>query len=179
MIKNNTRRGVTLIEVLFVLGIASIVIGLVMLLVSQAGDRKKANQLKSEILQIVNIANSLSDGESDYQNVSGTDIIKSGLLPASYSKNGMLITPYGSEINVFVYGPGNKDDTGRLAVYLSGVPKVACVELITQDFSGLATAVNGNWNWGGGVTNTGVKPNNVGNVCMQNNNWIGINFPKQ
>lgn len=173
------KKGVTLIEVLFVLGIMAVILGLVMILASQSNDRKKANQLKEEILQIVNIANSLSNGASDYQNVSASDIIKSGLLPASYAKNGILLSPYGSEITVFVYGPGNKEDTGRLAVYLSGVPKIACVELISQDFSGLATAVNGNWNWGGGVTNTGVLPNNVGNVCNLTDNWIGINFPKQ
>lgn len=100
MYRNYQRRqGITLIEVLFVLGIMAILIGIVMYSLSSVNSRNKENQLFEEIYQIKSIMVDLCTNNLD---ACKTDIIqpiaKSGLLPSKYIKNGTIIDPYGSPL---------------------------------------------------------------------------------
>lgn len=93
------RKGVTLIEALFVLGIMAIILGGVMLLLSQNTERLKFNQFRDEIMLIGESASTLyqSEPEFDSQLTPGV-LIKSGLIPQKYIKNNDLVTPWGTTI---------------------------------------------------------------------------------
>lgn len=118
---NRKRKGITLIEVLFVLGIMAILIGIVMTTLSMATEREKLNQFKEEILTIGNIGNELSQSQPDFNNVSTEAIAKSHLLPNKYVKGNGLVTPWGGSIDIM---PG-----GDLWMMVNDVPQAACKAL--------------------------------------------------
>lgn len=174
MISKKRRQGVSLIEALFVLGILAILLGMVMMLYSKATSEAKSNALKEEILDIYKIGEQITASKTDFDNIQASDIINSGLLNRKYISNGLIVTPYGTEVDITTYS----GESPTFGVYVNNIPKDACALLSTQDFSGIANAVNTNWNWAGGVTTSGVSPDVAWNVCKTSGNWIGINFMK-
>lgn len=97
-------KGVTLIEALFVLGVMAIIIGLVMVLLSQADNRNKNSEMISELGQIQNAVRILCP---DNTCQAGTDMVaplaKSGLLPAKWIQNNTIVDPYKTRITSISY----------------------------------------------------------------------------
>jgi len=177
---DKNRHGVSLIEVLFVLGIMAILIGMIMVVYSNVTINQKSNQMIEEFLTIINDAQSLTSGFPDFQNIDSKTLIQSGLLPQKYISGDKIITPFGSEIEIYVYGPGNTaDSVGKLAVYFLDLPQVPCIMLATKAVGQLADGYNVNWNWTNGMSNgNGLTPSQASQACESGDNWIGINVGK-
>jgi len=116
------RKGITLIEALFVLGIMAIIIGLVMVLYSQNSERNKENAFfGNELSSLVSAASALCDDNMNSSSCT-TDLteafIKSGLIPNKYIKgNSSIIDPWGDAISTIVIGSmeeGSFVSTGNL-----------------------------------------------------------------
>lgn len=125
------RKGVTLIEALFVLGIMAVLIGMVMVLLSQTTSSTKTNQLTEEITTIVDAAHQLYQGQPAYDSNVGTAIASSGLLPSRYINSNTIVSPFGATITLT-----NTTINGVSAVDFSipNVPQTTCVKLSTTDF---------------------------------------------
>lgn len=112
MVDIKKRQGVTLIEALFVLGIMAILIGAVMVLLSQNTTRLKNNQMLQEIgvLQDAfrsvcsNDFNSCSQGDFDFSKY----IVQSKILSDKYldTTNQNILDPYGSPLTLTFNGNG-------------------------------------------------------------------------
>ena len=141
-IETNTpkrRKGVTLIEALFVLGIAAVLLGLVMVLLSQTTSSNKTNQLSQEITTIVDATHELYQGQPTYgTDAIGTTLAQSGLIPSRYIGTGnVLVSPFGATITVTGNASANLN-TFQIAV--PNVPQASCVKLATTDYgNGLAS----------------------------------------
>jgi len=172
-----TRRGISLIEALFVLGIMAIIIGAIMVLYSQSNDREKINQLKDEILTIYNISSTLTNDMSDFSNLQSSNIISSGLLDKRYIQDGHIITPLGGMITMGNYGAG----VPSISLWMYGLSKSNCQLIVTTDFSGISTSLNTNgvwdssWDYGYAKAYT---PEQAVQHCNQSNNSVALNLKK-
>ena len=129
--KLHYRKGVTLIEALFVLGIAAILLGLVMVLVSNSSQKSKNNQCIAEIATIADTVHSLCDSSSNcIENVDITGpVAQSGLLSQKYVKadKSSPIDPYGMPIDDIhlSYDQGNNL---YLVMHVYTVNKQECIQ---------------------------------------------------
>lgn len=103
------KKGITLIEALFVLGVMAILIGLVMVLFSQNSERNKENTFFGDELSSLVSASSTLCEDNLNDNTCSTDItsalITSGLIPNKYIKdNKSIVDPWGATINDIVIG---------------------------------------------------------------------------
>lgn len=179
MNKNNElkthRRGLTLIEALFVLGIMAILIGLVMVLYSMASEKQKTQQLITEVSLLIDACNSLTDSQSSYKNLDSKSLAKSGLIPSKFIKDGLIVTPYGGKIEVipFNYQKDHQGDNIYLAFNFLYLPQSACERLGLLDYKNVAQS----------VTVTGMQEDHpdgftpiqvIKNCDNGNNNYVNI-----
>jgi len=136
------RKGVTLIEALFVLGIMAVLIGMVMVLLSQTTSSTKTNQLTEEVTTIVDAVHQLYQGQASYSGLDTSVLAQSGLLPNRYVGTGgtnggsNIVNPFGS--NVTVTGQSGSAGSSGVSAYfevdIGTVPQAACVKVLTTDF---------------------------------------------
>ena len=140
MTKNkNNKRGLTLIETLFVLGIMAILLGMIMLLYSRSVEREKINNIMIEIGELKEVANDLY--KDQIQNIPedteiSNTLLKSGLIQNNYNNNGTLTTPFGQTIYVMLNQWG-----GKIAFQIYNLSISQCVELATMD-AGLPSGIH-------------------------------------
>jgi type IV pilus assembly protein PilA len=111
--------GVTLLEIMLVLAIASMVIVMSIRYYQNATNSQNANTVLEEIQNITAAADNLSQGSGGYSNVSTTSV--SGVAGASNMK-----TPYGTSITI---------GTGGAATYpvtIPGLPAAVCQQLASK-----------------------------------------------
>ena len=101
----NYKRGLSLIETLFVLGIMAILLGMIRLLYSRSVEREKINNIMIEIGELKEVANDLY--KDQIQNIHedteiSNTLLKSGLIQNNYNNNGTLHTPFGQTIYVMI-----------------------------------------------------------------------------
>lgn len=125
------RGGVTLIEALFVLGIMAVLIGMVMVFLSQTTMSTKTNQLSEEISSLVDTAHELYQGQPDYSGISASVLAQSGLFPNRWVNSSNVISPFGATMTI-----SSTSDQGISAFQISipTVPKPACVKIATTDY---------------------------------------------
>lgn len=97
LIKIRKRKGVSLLEALFVLGIMAIIIGGVMILYSFCTDRYKTSKMFEEIELGKSITASLC-GTTPGCTLSSNNYVESGLVPQSFISNNNIVDPWGSNI---------------------------------------------------------------------------------
>lgn len=177
------RRGITLTEVMLVLGVAAILLGLAMTIYSLVSTKNSSNNVIEELFVIRDAAMNLSTGKTDWNSVTAASLAESGLIPRRYISpdKSNLIDPYGNIIDIIQYSDSavNKTSSTSLGIYFNNIPKTACVSLALLDIHGLGNAVNVNWDWAGGVTDYGLTAQNAAQDCKDGfTNWVGINLTK-
>jgi len=177
------RRGITLAEVMLVLGITAIILGLAMTLYGLVTTKNTANDLVEEIFIIRDAAMNLSSGKSDWNSVNAASLVQSGLIPNRYISPDKtnILDPYGNIVNIVQYSDSavNKTSSTSLGIYFNNIPKTACIDLAMQNIQGLGNALNVNWNWAGGVTDYGLTTQSAVQDCTEGyTNWVGINLTK-
>lgn len=136
------RKGVTLIESLFVLGIMAVLIGMVMAIYSSTNNTSKTNQLIIEVSELIQITQDLNKDRSTFTGINNEILAKTGLVPNRYIKNGNLITPFGGGIDVIPFNyQGNNAPDIFLAFNFLSLPREACEKLGMQDFGGIAQSM--------------------------------------
>lgn len=169
--KHYKKKGVTLLESLFVLGIMALIIGAVSLLLSQNNDKIKANKMKTElsflVQQVQIIWQNDTNNQQDY-NVNALASVIKKINPA-YSDGSNIITPYG-----YTFGTGPMG-TGVFNMTLYSISQSQCMQLSTIDMSQLATAAEINDRY---TTNGKAFTPYVAKLACQSgkNNYIGWNF---
>nr|WP_025825236.1 type 4 pilus major pilin [Acetobacter persici] len=135
------RKGITLIESLFVLGIMAVLIGGVMVFYSLSNIALKSNQLITEVSELIQITQELNKDRTTFTGMNSQILAKTGLVSSKYILGGTLVTPWGGEIQAI---PFNYDDNGPdvyLAFNILNLPREACEKLGMQDFGGTAQSV--------------------------------------
>ena len=153
-----SRKGVTLIEVLFVLGISAVILGLVMTLFSQSAEKAKIQSLRIEIGEIIQCVNSLTDSATSYTGITSQTIAQSGQIDRKYiDKSGTYLTsPYGGPVTLQPYGRNN-GTLIFLDIKLIGLSRVACELVAVQGVGSLANS----------TTITGMQIDNVNGFTGQ------------
>jgi len=125
------RRGVSLIEALFVLGIMAVLLGMVMVLYSENTISIQANALEEELNSIVNIGHQLNQSKSGYDGLTSTAIAESGLLASKYIKNQSgIVSPFGTTINYYGYPEA-------IVLTVDGVPKAICEKIVSSNLGAI------------------------------------------
>ena len=180
--KQKNRKGVTLIEVLFVLGISAILLGLVMTLYSSNNMKVDSNNVLAELAEFRSIAQELYGSEvlnGNYQDIS-TALKNSGLVPLKYTSMIGLQTMNGEPVQVLLNAWG-----GQYIFRLYDIPKAECVSLATtpvgngSDIHDINVNGFGPGGSGGsmGLYNIGVlTPSQAIQACSSNSNWMIFNF---
>lgn len=163
------RRGVTLIEALFVLGIMAVLIGMVMVMLSQTNSSNKTNQLSEEITTIVDTAHELYQGQPDYNNIDSTTLAKSGLFPNRWVNGSGLVSPFGAPITLTSV---TQNGVAAFKISIPTVPQAACVKIATTDYGNglLARTPTGTPSSKSGATATGApsSPTDATANCSAN-----------
>lgn len=173
-IRRLNNRGVTLVEVMMVLGVASILLGLAMTLMASVNENRRANELKEEIITLAHISNELSNSRVDFSNIHASTVVKSGLLPKRYISGDNIVTPYGSSVVLENYGSYQN----TISFWAYGLTREECILIVTTDFSGITSAMNTNWLYdSGGLPYT---PQRAASSCQTGStNYVGMNFIKE
>ena len=138
------RRGVTLVEVMMVLGVMAFLLGIIMQLASSVHDSSRSSELVTEVDVIHEIAKNLVSSSPGSQGCcSGPEIHGTGELPSRYwdAKNEVMVTPNGGLIDPHAIS------NGLFLIWVRGLTTNECVALATTS-------------WGPGQTNLNV--NNIG-----------------
>jgi len=177
----NMKKGVTLIEVLFVLGISAILLGVVYLYYAHAYSQQKTVAAREEFLSIRDAIQELYSNQTleVWGTLNNETITKSGLLSKKYtgadgSDNAWgtnLINPWGGPIVVYNVDNGDLSQSYFQIVFYD-VPKEDCVLL----------ASNHDWMNGGPATqinnyqDNSITPLDISfianNVCVYQNNMF-------
>ena len=178
--KKLKRRGVTLVEVMMVLGVMAILLGLAMTIYSSVRTTQTTNADKEEILTLLDTYRQLSDSQAYNNQVSqddtyGATLAKSGLIPKRYvaSDNQNIVSSSGSIIGVYSNGWG-----GFVSFVLSGVPKPECIKLATSTWGDTTNIHDININgYGNGVYNQeALSPQQADDACQSSGSTIIINY---
>ena len=142
------RRGFTLLEALFVLVVAVVIISLSLLVYRQTRDSSRSNENLEEVIQIYDATVSIyTDAQAIWNDpstiIDSTIVASSTLISKKYIKNGEIVTWAGVKINMG-YGAPEKAPPGFF-VELPGLDQEACDLLLVQSYGDnlSAIAVNG------------------------------------
>ncbi|MBS0983723.1 type 4 pilus major pilin [Gluconobacter cerinus] len=167
------RKGITLIESLFVLGVMAVLIGGVMVFYSLATVSMKSNQLITEVSELIQITQDLNKDRTTFTGMNSQILAKSGLVSSKYINKGNLVTPWGGEIQAIPFNYSDNGPDVYLAFNILNLPREACIKLGMQDFGGNAQSVT--------VTNMrvddteGLSPIVLVTNCENgNNNYVNI-----
>lgn len=158
----NKHKGVSLIEVLFVLGILAVLLGGTMMLLSQANNKLKTGQTEAELLGIIKIVQSLKDSDS----ISASDIAKSGTFPQKFIKNDTIVSAFGTEIEITAGG-------GSYDIEVQGLNKSSCVLMATQEFGDVVPnlVINGETH---AMKSGVISPSQATTMCSSSVNSFGV-----
>lgn len=182
MNKNDIKKkGVTLLEALFVLGIMAIILGLIFVMYSQANDKRKTTALKEEIgLLKYTMDSLLSDqiqnqngkdpinGQLGYYGLGATELIKSGMIPAKYINKNLIVTPFGGTIDFHV------DNNSVWVLWIYGLTNNACVTIATTEWGNIHNMNINNKGDYGGTWPAKQAVESCNN--SSNQNYIGMSF---
>jgi len=180
----NTRKGLSLLEVLFVLGLLAILLGMIFMIQSHVSARIKSNDLIQEVMAIRNAQDTLlgstgSGFASDQHfGLSSTDLAKTGLIPEEYIHNGDLVTPFGSSITI------DNSSPSHYIIWLWSVPYESCIAFAQQNWDNLYQFGIGYENLFSGGSNSSPSdkkwsPEDAESACNAKGNqstWIAIGF---
>lgn len=180
----NNRKGLSLLEVLFVLGVLAILLGMIFMIQSHVSARIKSNSLIQEVLDIRNAEDTLfsSTGSgfasNEHFGLSSTDIAKTGLISKEYIRNGDLTTPFGSSITI------DNSSPSHYIIWLWDVPYESCIAFAEQNWDNLYQFGIGYENLFSGGSNSAPsskswKPEDAESACNakgQPATWIAIGF---
>lgn len=169
----NQRKGVTLLEVLFVIGIMAVILGAIYVVLGNTTTRKKSNESRMEFTQLQNAINSIYDGQSEetWIGLNEEVVAKNKLINNKYiSKDGGLVNPYGGSVVIYDHEQGAGLSYYQIVFY--GIPKQGCIELASNHdwmASGPATQINN-------YQDNKVTPLDIGfivkNVCIHDYNMF-------
>lgn len=170
------QRGVTLVEALFVIGIMTILIGVVVVILSQTSQRQKDIQTISELLNIENIMHQLYQSQPTYDGMTISDLLKSGLLPARYISGSKVIDAYGGEIQIW---PHYVNSSSTIEIQISNAPRQLCEKIASYNWGNdvVSLTLNGSTNLvttGNQVTSYNLRTS-ISN-CYDNGNFLAIDF---
>jgi len=173
-IRRLNNRGVTLVEVMMVLGVMAFLLGLVMTIMGSVNQSRHADELKQEIITLAQISNELSNSRVDFSNIQASSVIQSGLLPKKYIAGDQIVTPSGGHIILENYG----EYQNTISFWAYGLTRDECMLIVTTDFSGITSAMNTNWVYdSGGIPYTTQRADSS---CQAGtSNYIGMNFIKE
>jgi len=140
--KKRKARGVTLVEVMMVLGVMAFLLGLVMLVAALVNGTNKSNQFIEEITTLVDVTNQLTQGQNDLSGLSEADLAKSGLIPTRWTDGStQLFSPFGSQITVKGSAAGQgTDNLTTYTITAQNIPQTACVKIAVVDFGNALVA---------------------------------------
>lgn len=118
-------RGLTLIEVLLVLGIAAVVIVGAVAFYNNASNATKMNQAKAQIQAIAGGVKTLYAAQSSYASVSTNVVVNAGIAPQNAIDGNNLINPWGGATTVV-------GAARTFELRMSDVPNDACVNLLAS-----------------------------------------------
>jgi len=143
------RRGLTLLEALFTLVVATALLSLALLVYRQTRDSSRSNENLEEIIQIYDATVSIyTDSQAVWNNpstqVDAGVVATSTLISKKYISGGQIVTWTGVKINMG-YGAPSQAPPGFF-VELPGLDAEACDLLMVQTYGDnlSAIAVNGN-----------------------------------
>lgn len=182
--KINFKKGLSLLEVLFVLGILTILLGMIFIIQAHVSARIKSNSLIQEVLAIRNAEDTLfsSTGagfaSDQHFGLSSTDLAKTGLISKEYIHDGDLMTPFGSSITI------DNSSPGHYIIWLWSVPYESCVAFTQQNWDNLYQFGIGYENLFSGGSNSSPSdkkwsPEDAESACNAKGNqstWIAIGF---
>lgn len=148
------RKGVSLIEALFVLGIMAILLGMVMILLSQNNESNLDNENTEEIEQIINMVHDLYSSSSNYDGLSPQTVPLSAYLKNSYVIGKNLYSPYSTGINFFPTGVNNSE-----MEIVEKIPFTGCMKLLSSDFG--SSFVSGSTDASGSLNNPETPTNAI------------------
>lgn len=118
------KKGVGLIEALFVLGIMMTLLGAVMVFLSYANNRTKVNQTQIELMNIVSILHQYANSN---ETIDDAFLVKSNNISQKYIKNNSLVSAFGTPVIVNASGK-------NFNVEIDGLTKANCILFSTQDY---------------------------------------------
>lgn len=172
---DKNRRGVSLIEALFVLGIIAILIGMVMILYSHASERRQMNELKDELLEFKYAVDAL------YPNGILTGDVATAVTESGFMSNKYL---YGAGVTIFhdplggaitITNPGDGTALNALNIWVWYLTKEQCIELSTTDFGTLMQNRSINYQYDSGSSTTSAT-NAEANCKDGNANYMAFNM---
>lgn len=118
------RKGVSLLEGLFVLGVMLIIIGIVVVYLFISRMNLQDNRLNSEMTLLFKLCD---DELSEHPTIEPTvnEIIMGNGLPNSFILNNQLITPYGTSITL------GETSSKNFGFTLSDIQKTTCISIVT------------------------------------------------
>lgn len=138
-------RGVTLVEVMMVLGVLSIILGLVMNIYSITHERGMTNQTVQEVFEIMQGIYEYKETHGTMNGITATYLSHGGLIPNKYvASDNLILTPHGGQIS-FNEENWNSDGLGGVAVWLNGLSRQECIALVQLDMSQYASVRRVNW----------------------------------
>ena len=128
-------RGVTLVEVMMVLGVMAFLLGLVMLVAALVNGSNKSNQFIEEITTVVDVTNQLTQGQSDLSGLTTATLAASGLIPRRWTDGSTtLYTPFGTSLQVAADTAAGGSGQASYTITGTAIPVTACVKMSVVDF---------------------------------------------
>jgi len=142
-IHKKRNHGVTLVEVMMVLGVMAILLGLAMTVYSITNERELTNQTVEEVFEIMQGIYEYKEGHGTMDGMTASYLSQGGLVPAKYVQSpNVLLTPHGGQI---AFNAENWNPGGGMTVWLNGLSRQECIALVELDMSQYANVRRVNW----------------------------------
>lgn len=130
-ISRQKQRGVTLIELVVVIGIAALIVVTAMSFFSSASD---SNKIKDEVANIGTLnanINRLYTSATDYSNISIDLLRQAGAVPKNMIKGTTVQNKWGGAVTIAAAGTGNS----RYDLTYANVPGEACTQMVAAVYA--------------------------------------------
>lgn len=178
----------SLIEAAIFLGIIGLVIGGIWVAASSVSDYMKANQLKTQILQIYQKGTPLFRGSTAYADDVTSVFSTGGLAPAEMIKGNALGDPWGKDVKIYAFTTTSQQ---RIGIQFSGHSEEECAYIINRVMSKLPLTRCGgqstyvvfpeseNSVFGGSRTIISIASSRIGVTanCAASNGIFGLDIP--